>query len=120
MSLLTDDILDVLATVIDPELGMNVVDLGLVYDVDVQDNNVSISMTMTTSFQPTWSGTPLSWAHLSAKLSNNSIPVAPGSASAKTFVTTHGSAPRVLMMKTVPACKRCAQSSCARWPDRTR
>ena len=52
MGLLADDILDVLATVIDPELGMNIVDLGLVYDVQVQEDAVSISMTMTTPACP--------------------------------------------------------------------
>lgn len=52
MSLLADDILGILATVIDPELGMNIVDLGLVYDVQVQEDAVSISMTMTTPACP--------------------------------------------------------------------
>jgi metal-sulfur cluster biosynthetic enzyme len=52
MSLLADDILDVLATVIDPELGMNIVDLGLVYDVEVRNDAVSISMTMTSPACP--------------------------------------------------------------------
>lgn len=35
--------------VYDPELGINVMDLGLVYDTDVDDeNNVTITMTLTT------------------------------------------------------------------------
>ncbi|WP_099157201.1 metal-sulfur cluster assembly factor [Virgibacillus ndiopensis] len=35
--------------VIDPELGVNVMDLGLIYGVDVDDNNnVNITMTLTT------------------------------------------------------------------------
>ena len=52
MSLWADDVLDVLATILDPELGMNIVDLGLVYDVQVQDDAVSILMTMTTPACP--------------------------------------------------------------------
>ncbi len=52
MTLLADDILDLLATVIDPELAMNIVDLGLVYDVQVQKDAVSVSMTMTTPACP--------------------------------------------------------------------
>lgn len=31
----------------DPELGLNIVDLGLVYTVDVQGDRVDVAMTMT-------------------------------------------------------------------------
>jgi len=46
------DILDSLATVIDPELGMNIVDLGLVYGVQLEHGAAAISMTMTTPACP--------------------------------------------------------------------
>lgn len=52
MRLWADDILAVLATIIDPELGMNIVDLGLIYDVQTQADAVSIMMTMTTPACP--------------------------------------------------------------------
>lgn len=40
---------EALTIVMDPELGKNVVDLGLIYDVfDDEDGNVAISMTTTT------------------------------------------------------------------------
>jgi metal-sulfur cluster biosynthetic enzyme len=41
-------VLEQLRTVIDPELGVNVVDLGLIYDLQINDGNIYILMTLTT------------------------------------------------------------------------
>jgi metal-sulfur cluster biosynthetic enzyme len=41
-------IMDALRQVVDPELGVNIIDLGLVYDVDVQNSEVRVRMTLTT------------------------------------------------------------------------
>lgn len=43
---------EALKSVNDPELGVNIVDLGLVYDVKVQGANVDVTMTMTTPACP--------------------------------------------------------------------
>lgn len=39
---------DVLHGVIDPEVGINIVDLGLVYGITADDDNVRVTMTLTT------------------------------------------------------------------------
>ncbi|MBU6296616.1 MAG: metal-sulfur cluster assembly factor [Alphaproteobacteria bacterium] len=46
------DIKEALKQVIDPELGYNIVDLGLVYDVDVDSDLVRILLTTTTKGCP--------------------------------------------------------------------
>ncbi len=42
------DILELLRTVYDPELNVNIVDLGLIYNIGIQDGHVEVQMTMTT------------------------------------------------------------------------
>jgi metal-sulfur cluster biosynthetic enzyme len=45
---LKDRVVSALRNVVDPELGINIVDLGLVYGVDIQGNAVHITYTLTT------------------------------------------------------------------------
>src|SRR5690606_40892893 len=46
---LKEEVLEALRDVLDPELGVNIVDLGLVYGVDIDENNdVVVTMTLTT------------------------------------------------------------------------
>lgn len=49
ISLLNDDVvLAALREVYDPELGVNVVDLGLVYGIAIDGSRVTVTMTLTT------------------------------------------------------------------------
>jgi metal-sulfur cluster biosynthetic enzyme len=48
-----DDVTEAMRDVVDPELGINVVDLGLVYDVTVSPDNVAtLDMTLTSAACP--------------------------------------------------------------------
>jgi len=49
---MNDDILAALKTVIDPELGINIVDLGLVYHAVRNANRIDVALTMTTPSCP--------------------------------------------------------------------
>ena len=52
-SALLEDIEEAMRDVVDPELGVNVVDLGLVYGIDVDDDNTAvIDMTLTSAACP--------------------------------------------------------------------
>lgn len=47
------EVVEALKGSIDPELGMNVVDLGLIYGIEVDEkNNIKIKMTMTSPMCP--------------------------------------------------------------------
>jgi metal-sulfur cluster biosynthetic enzyme len=48
-----DDLWEAMKDVVDPELGINVVDLGLVYDVHLDEGNVAtLDMTLTSAACP--------------------------------------------------------------------
>jgi len=47
-----DDVIEAMKDVVDPELGINVVDLGLVYDVHLDGSDVVLDMTLTSAACP--------------------------------------------------------------------
>jgi metal-sulfur cluster biosynthetic enzyme len=53
MSSLQEDVVrENLRSVIDPELGVSIVDLGLVYGIEIKDSNVVVKMTLTSPACP--------------------------------------------------------------------
>ncbi len=53
-----DTIVDALKTVIDPELNVNIVDLGLIYTIQSREDEVDVEMTLTTPACPAGPGDP--------------------------------------------------------------
>jgi metal-sulfur cluster biosynthetic enzyme len=49
---LRDDVLHAIGTVVDPEMGLSVVDVGLVYGVRVEPSRVHVEITMTSAACP--------------------------------------------------------------------
>ncbi len=53
MAYTQQDIYDAISTVIDPEVGFNLVEMGLIYNVDLEQNNqVVVEMTLSTPSCP--------------------------------------------------------------------
>ncbi|MCP4808869.1 MAG: metal-sulfur cluster assembly factor [Proteobacteria bacterium] len=52
MPLSRDTIDELLRTVIDPEVGLNIVDLGLIYDVEQSGEDIRVELTMTSPTCP--------------------------------------------------------------------
>ena len=52
VALTADEVRSALRKVIDPEMGLNIVDLGLVYDIEINDGDVEVQMTLTSPACP--------------------------------------------------------------------
>jgi FeS assembly SUF system protein len=71
IKLTTDEVIKKLSTVKDPELGINIYDLGLIYDIKIDEgNNVNITMTLTTVNCPVADSFPLDVAKNITSLEN--------------------------------------------------
>ena len=71
IKLTTDEVIKKLSTIKDPELGINIYDLGLIYDIKIdQGNNVNVTMTLTTVNCPVADSFPLDIAKNIISLEN--------------------------------------------------
>lgn len=52
MEITEEQIKQTLRQVIDPEVGINIVDLGLIYGIEITDDSIHLEMTMTTRACP--------------------------------------------------------------------
>ena len=71
IKLTTDEVIKKLSTIKDPELGINIYDLGLIYDIKIDEgNNLNITMTLTTVNCPVADSFPLDVAKNITSLEN--------------------------------------------------
>ena len=71
IKLTTDEVIKKLSTIKDPEIGINIYDLGLIYDIKIDEgNNVNITMTLTTVNCPVADSFPLDIAKNITSLEN--------------------------------------------------
>ena len=71
IKLTTDEVIKKLSTIKDPELGINIYDLGWIYDIKIDEgNNVNITMTLTTVNCPVADSFPLDVAKNITSLEN--------------------------------------------------
>lgn len=52
LAFMKNDILTALKEVIDPEMHVNIVDLGLVYSINLSDTHIKVEMTLTSRYCP--------------------------------------------------------------------
>lgn len=52
MAVSKEDIINALKTVFDPEIPVNIWDMGLIYNIDIKDSRVEITMTFTSPTCP--------------------------------------------------------------------
>ena len=72
IKLTADEVIKKLLTIKDPELGINIYDLGLIYDIEIDvGNNVNITMTLTTVNCPVADSFPLDIAKNITSLENS-------------------------------------------------
>ena len=71
IKLTDDEVIKKLSTIKDPELGINIYDLGLIYDIKIDEgNNVNITMTLTTVNCPVADSFPIDIAKNIISLEN--------------------------------------------------
>jgi len=47
-----EQVLEAIRAVEDPEIGLSILELGLIYNTEIVDNHVTVTMTLTTPFCP--------------------------------------------------------------------
>jgi metal-sulfur cluster biosynthetic enzyme len=68
-ALATDAVWQALATILDPEFGINIVDLGFIYSVENNSGDVKVVMTLTTPSCPSGS-----WIHEGVQAALREVP----------------------------------------------